>query len=184
MYVNKNLPPHLGGHDNETHLDDGVLDYMINKYKIESYLDVGCGPGGMCELAASKGLRVLGIDGDYTLNHKEKTIIHDYTFGPASITGQFDMAWSCEFLEHVEEQYMSHYMDSFQKAKYVVCTYAVPGQWGHHHVNCQPMQYWKDCFAKYGFKFSASESMNLRSASTMKANHFSRSGLFFINTAI
>jgi SAM-dependent methyltransferase len=183
MYVNKDLPPHLGGHDNETHLDDGVLDYMMKKYKIESYLDVGCGPGGMCELAASKGLRVLGIDGDYTLNHKQPTFIHDFTVGPASIADQFDMVWSCEFLEHVEEQYMPHYMDAFQKAKYVVCTYAVPGQWGHHHVNCQPMQYWKDSFAKYGFKFSASESMNLRSASTMKANHFSRSGLFFINTA-
>ena len=39
-------------------------------------------------------------------------------------------------------------------------------------------------FAKYGFKFSAVESMNLRSASTMKANHFSRSGLFFINNEI
>jgi 2-polyprenyl-3-methyl-5-hydroxy-6-metoxy-1,4-benzoquinol methylase len=60
MYINKDLPPHLGGHDNETHLDSGVLDYMIKKYKIESYLDVGCGPGGMVELAASKGLRVMG----------------------------------------------------------------------------------------------------------------------------
>ena len=49
---------------------------MISKYKIESYVDVGCGPGGMVELAASKGLRVLGVDGDYTLNHKEKTLIH------------------------------------------------------------------------------------------------------------
>ena len=58
MYVNKDLPAHLGGHDNETHLDNGVLDYMISKYKIESYVDVGCGPGGMVELAASKGLRV------------------------------------------------------------------------------------------------------------------------------
>ena len=35
MYINKDLPPHLGGHDNETHLDNGVIDYMINKYKIE-----------------------------------------------------------------------------------------------------------------------------------------------------
>ena len=35
MYINKDLPAHLGGHDNETHLDSGVIDYMINKYKIE-----------------------------------------------------------------------------------------------------------------------------------------------------
>ncbi len=30
-----------------------------------------------------KGLRVMGIDGDFTLNHKERTLIHDYTKGPA-----------------------------------------------------------------------------------------------------
>ena len=30
------LPAHLGGHANETHLDEGVLNYMINKYKIEN----------------------------------------------------------------------------------------------------------------------------------------------------
>jgi 2-polyprenyl-3-methyl-5-hydroxy-6-metoxy-1,4-benzoquinol methylase len=125
MYVNKDLPSHLGGHDNETHLDDGVLDYMIKKYSIKSYIDIGCGPGGMCELAASKGLKVLGIDGDYTLTHKEPTLIHDFTNGSASVEDIFDMAWSCEFLEHVEEKYMPHYMDSFQKAKYVVCTYVL-----------------------------------------------------------
>jgi SAM-dependent methyltransferase len=181
MYVNKDLPPHLGGHDNETHLDNGVLDYMISKYKVESYLDVGCGPGGMVELAASKGLSVLGIDGDFTLNHKEKTLIHDYTKGPADIVEKFDMAWSCEFLEHVEEKYMPYYMDSFKKAKYVVCTYAVPGQWGHHHVNCQTMDYWKQKFSDYGFKFSATETLKLREASTMPAVHFKRSGMFLFN---
>lgn len=183
MYVNKDLPAHLGGHNNETHLDSGVLDYMIKKYSVESFLDVGCGPGGMCELAASKGLKVLGVDGDYTLKHSQPTIIHDFTLGPAPVEEKFDMVWSCEFLEHVEEQYMPNYMAAFQKAKYVVCTYAVPGQWGHHHVNCQPMDYWKEKFAEYGFRFSAGESMNLRNASTMRANHFSRSGLFFVNTA-
>jgi hypothetical protein len=46
------------------------------------------------------------------------------------------------------------------------------------------MEYWKDAFAQFGFKFSASESMNLRSASTMKAEHFRRSGLFFKNQNI
>jgi hypothetical protein len=92
MYVNKDLPSHLGGHDNETHLDDGVLDYMMKKYSIKSYIDIGCGPGGMCELAASKGLKVLGIDGDYTLTHKEPTLIHDFTNGSASVEDIFDMA--------------------------------------------------------------------------------------------
>lgn len=178
---NSNLPGHLGGHFYETHLDEGVLDYMIATYGVKSYLDVGCGPGGMVELAASKNLRVLGIDGDFTLKHKQRTIINDYTAGPADFDEVFDMCWSCEFLEHVEEKYMDNYMDSFKKAKYVVVTHAAPGQAGHHHVNCQPMSYWKEKFKEYGFKFSAMESMKLRDLSTMRADHFRRSGLFFIN---
>jgi SAM-dependent methyltransferase len=179
MNDNNSLPPHLGGHYNETHLDNGVLDYMIKKYKIESYLDVGCGPGGMLELAASKGLRVLGVDGDFTLTHSNPVIIHDYTTGPAPIEGEFDLCWSCEFLEHVDAKYIPNFMNSFQKAKYVIATHALPGQGGHHHVNEQLYGYWVDTFANYGFKFSAVESLSLREASTMPAAHFKRSGLFF-----
>ena len=33
-------------------------------------VDVGCGPGGMVELALSKGLQAAGIDGDFTLQRK------------------------------------------------------------------------------------------------------------------
>lgn len=181
MFINEKLPPHLGGHDNETHIDEGVLNYMISKYNVKSFLDVGCGPGGMCELAASKGLKVLGIEGDFTLQHKIPVLIHDYNQGIANINEKFDMAWSCEFIEHVEEKFMHNYMHSFKNAKYVVCTYAEPGQWGHHHVNCQNINYWKNAFDKFGFKFSALETLNLRNKSTMKAIHFKRSGLFFEN---
>jgi SAM-dependent methyltransferase len=181
MNENNPLPSHLGGHFNETHLDNGVLDYMIEKYKVESFLDVGCGPGGMVELALSKGLKAFGIDGDYTVERNTPVLIHDYTLGPANIEDNFDMCWSCEFLEHVDEKYIPNFMNSFQKCKYVIATHADPGQWGHHHVNCQPYSYWKDVFAQYGFKCSAMESLKIREISTMPANHLKRSGLFFIN---
>lgn len=173
------LPTHLGGHANETHLDEGVLDYMISKYKIESFLDVGCGPGGMLELASSKGLKVLGVDGDFTLNHNNPVIIHDYTTGPAFIEDSYDLCWSCEFLEHVDAKYIPNFMNSFQKAKFVIATHAFPGQGGHHHVNEQYYQYWVETFAKFGFIFSANESLYIRSISTMKSGHLGRSGLFF-----
>lgn len=175
------LPPHLGGHENETHLDEAVLDYMISKYKIESFLDIGCGPGGMLELAKSKGLRILGVDGDFTLKHTNPVIIHDYTLGRAPFKGKFDLCWSCEFLEHVGSEYIPYFMDSFKKAKYIIVTHATPGQGGHHHVNCQPYTYWVEAFSKYGFEFSDVESQYLRSISSMDSGHLKRSGLFFTN---
>jgi hypothetical protein len=43
------------------------------------------------------------------------------------------------------------------------------------------MDYWKQKFSDYGFKFSAAETLKLREMSTMPAVHFKRSGMFFIN---
>ena len=185
--VRTDLPEHLGGHANKTHLDEGALDWAIKSFGIESYLDIGCGPGGMVELAESKNLRVLGVDGDYTLKRysKDNFLIHDYTKGPAPVVEDYDLAWSVEFLEHVEEQYMPNYMETFQKAKYVIITYAPPGWEGHHHVNLQEEDYWIAKFEEYGFTYDEFQTKKLRTKSTMNLNKKARKafvknrGLFF-----
>ena len=47
------LEDHLGGHQGTTHIDKGTLRWAIDKLNVTSMLDVGCGPGGMVELADS-----------------------------------------------------------------------------------------------------------------------------------
>jgi len=180
------LEAHLGGHGNKTHLDEGALNWLIDNYNIESYLDIGCGPGGMVELAESKNLRVLGVDGDYTLERysADNFLIHDYTTGPAPVEQEFDIAWSVEFLEHVYEEYMPNYMNTFQKAKYVIVTYAPPGWGGHHHVNLQEEDYWIARFKEYGFEYNADATAQLRQHSTMNAHRRKKAfvanrGIFF-----
>lgn len=176
------LPSHLGGHFNETHVDEGVLDFMVQHFNVKSFLDIGCGPGGMLELARNKGLKVLGVDGDNTLTWSCPVIVHDYTLGSPDISEKFDLCWSCEFLEHVEEKYIPNFMDSFTKAKYVIATYALPGQGGYHHVNEQNFAYWHDVFSSYGFVFSSDITRKLRKASTMRNPFFLRTGAFFENS--
>lgn len=181
----KGLPGHLGGHQNETHVDNGALDYLINRFDIKSYLDVGCGPGGMVSLAASKDLDVLGIDGDFTLDRDvpERFVLHDYTKGPAPIGDRlFDVAWSCEFLEHVEEKYMDNYMDSFLHCKRIVVTHAFPGQGGHHHVNEREPNYWFQQFGKRGFLLDMNATDGIRAASTMEQRYIRTSGMVFFNS--
>jgi 2-polyprenyl-3-methyl-5-hydroxy-6-metoxy-1,4-benzoquinol methylase len=39
------------------------LTFLMNEYNIKSFLDVGCGPGGMVALAGMRGLDAMGIDG-------------------------------------------------------------------------------------------------------------------------
>ena len=178
------LPAHLGGHQDETHLDDGALSLMIEKFGVQSYLDIGCGPGGMVELAASKGLKVLGVDGDFTLTREnpDNYLLHDFTVGPAPVEGIWDMAWSCEFLEHVEEKYMDNYMNAFLKCKRIVVTHAFPGQGGHHHVNEQEPNYWFHHFGSRGFMLDSVTTDAVRKASTMEQRYIRTSALVFWNS--
>jgi cyclopropane fatty-acyl-phospholipid synthase-like methyltransferase len=192
IYHNENtngLPAHLGGHQMETHVDEGALQLLIDKFGVQSYLDVGCGPGGMVDLAESKGLTVLGVDGDYTLERAkpENFVLHDYTKGPAPVGkpigyDNWDLGWSCEFLEHVEERYMDNYMDTFLKCKRIVVTHAFPGQGGHHHVNEKDPNYWFQQFGQRGFLLDMKTTDEVRRASTMTQRYIRVSGMVFFNS--
>jgi SAM-dependent methyltransferase len=204
------VPEHLGGHMNKTHTDEGVLTFMRDTMKSNSMVDIGCGPGGQVELARSLGYEtVIGIDGDWSVLPKtaeniclewmgESTsedeqkespfwFVHDFSEKPASFLYQpyvpvfFDLAWSVEFLEHVEEQYIPNYMPIFQACKYAIVTHAVPGQDGHHHVNCQEKDYWVDKFREYDMIYQDELTVMARDSSTMKKPFIKRTGLVFQN---
>ncbi len=181
------LPDHLGGHARKTHLDSGVLDYMIKQHHVKSFLDIGCGPGGMVRLAKEKGLQSFGIDGDYTvISTGNNFLVHDYTIGPSILNVNYDMAWSCEFVEHVDEQYVHNYMLDFQKTKFVVMTYSMKR--GHNHVNLKPQNYWLNIFETYGLIYDDNETSRIRDFSTMNTTgkfiekqFIKQNGLFFKN---
>jgi cyclopropane fatty-acyl-phospholipid synthase-like methyltransferase len=185
------LPSHLGGHKNKTHLDYGVLQYLMETFNIKSMLDIGCGPGGMVSLGREKGIDAYGIDGDYSINRpgvESYISIHDYELGPIDLNLTVDLIWSVEFVEHVWEKFQDNYMKDFQRGKFVLMTFAPPGKPGHHHVNCQTAEYWINVFKEYGFKYDANTTKIVRSTSTMnvKKDKFSKkawvqnNGLFFV----
>lgn len=180
----KELPDHLGGHMNKTHTDRGVLLYLKQKYNIKSMLDIGCGPGQMVQIANDRGIDAWGVDGDFTIQYhpdiKKKVTIHDFTTGPYIPEQNFDLCWTVEFLEHVEEKYIPNYMAAIQKCNYVVCTAAPPGHAGHHHVNCQPQDYWYDKFEEYGFKIDPMEINEVRNRSLMRKGFMQKTGMFFV----
>lgn len=174
------LEKHLGGHKGRTHTDPGVLDYFWNHHNCRSLIDIGCGPGGQVELALEKGWTAHGVDGDYTLERSFDCEIVDFTKQKLSTNRQHDLAWCVEFLEHVEEQYIENYIPGLYSAKFCVVTHALPGEPGHHHVNCQTNEYWIEKFAEYGMKYDAELTNAVRQASTMKRDFIRRRGLAFI----
>ena len=124
------LPQHLGGHENETHIDDGALSYFIENFGVKSMVDIGCGPGGMVDLARRKGLDIIGLDGDYSIERPSEINdlikIHDFVTGPYQLDKTYDLAWTVEFVEHVEEKYMDNFIDVMKQCKFVIMTHAFP----------------------------------------------------------
>jgi len=181
----KALPEHLGGHENRTHIDEKSLNYLVQKYKIKSMYDVGCGPGGMVKLAKEKGVDAIGIDGDFTIKHPEniQIIIHDFTKGPL-VCSEKDLSWSCEFLEHVEEKFMDNYFSVFKQTKVVCCTFCNVHGTGHHHVNIQNQEYWDQQFLVRGFHKQEKVTKNIRAISSMQRNFVRDTGTVYINQRI
>jgi len=125
--------------------------WVIEKYKIHSVIDVGCGSGKALRFFHDLGCDVLGVEG---IPQRDSWIVeHDYTVGSFIPNRKFDLCWCCEFVEHVEERFMSNYLSTFSCAEMILMTHAQPGQGGHHHVHCQPDEYWIEVLKSIGYKY-------------------------------
>ena len=165
----------LGGHLGVTNMDVGALQYLVDTFAIKTMIDVGCGPGGMVKAARELGLIAYGLDGDIWCN---ANIVHDFTKGPFEIE-RMDLAWSVEFLEHVEERYMSNIFSVLNKCKYVFCTHnPKPGLW---HSNCMPNEYWIDVFENNDFEYDEEVTLQVKKKSTMVKSFVQDNGTFFRN---
>ena len=178
---------HLGGYANGGDLNTWspeIWDYLIEKYNPMSCLDVGCGEGQSLEYFMKNkiGLRGLGVEGmqkainDSPISENIKK--HDFIEGEFITDDTFDMCWCCEFVEHVEEKYMDNFLNLFMKCKVVAMTHAVPGQPGHHHVNCKSSEYWIKNMSDRGFDY-IEESVDIRNLT--KAKHVRNTLLIFVN---
>ena len=164
---------HLVNPENKASFDDGILcgcnihgdpahelpkmlEYLITTFDIKSIIDVGCGFGfhSIFFKEAFK-VEVLGIEGSQKIVElsliPDDVVYHDYTTGIYVPEKTYDLGWSIEFVEHVDEQYTHNFLRTFQNCRYVIMTHAIPGQAGHHHVNCQNSQYWINNMNDYGF---------------------------------
>jgi SAM-dependent methyltransferase len=173
---------HLGGHFGFTAMVVKTFDYIREKYNIRSMLDIGCGPAGMVEYANYKGVYAIGVDGDPDLGEKPYTILHDFTTGQLELDETFELVYSTEFVEHVDEQYVDNFMKLFQKGYYVFMSAAPPGQGGHHHVNCKNKDYWIKKFEEYGFEYLPEDSEEI--SKTSNDDLVRKNSMFFRNKTI
>tara|TARA_A100001015_G_C15005032_1_gene720271 strand:- start:1054 stop:1773 length:720 start_codon:yes stop_codon:yes gene_type:complete len=178
----------IGGHNNRNNIEFGSIKYIKNKFNIKNIIDVGCGPGDMKFTCDKLNIEYQGIEGDINVIKDKKYIIYHNFENKYDYTNEYDLGYSTEFLEHVNEEYMDNYMKVFEKCKYILITAAPPKWPGYHHVNCQGHKYWLKKFNEYGFVLDCYNTLQIRNKSTMnlgRGNHkrfIQHRGLFFINS--
>lgn len=186
---------HLGGYIYEGDVATTfptLWDFLIEDLNVKSILDVGCGRGFTLKHFYDRGCKVMGIDGSPSAIEsnlvKERVRQYDFTRQKIEPQNNFDLVYSVEFVEHVEEQYMENFLSCFDKGKNVVITFAGPDQGGHNHVNCQPKEYWIEKIEKRGFTYDDEYTKILKEKAkhdrmtycpTFDGNHFEHRGLFF-----
>ena len=131
---------------------------LTTRLNVKSVIDVGCGVGWSTKWFKDNGCTVRGIEGLQEAIDaspvKQQLRKHDYADGPYTppkgARKYYDLCWSCEFVEHVEEKFADNFIETFKCAKYIAMTHAVPGQGGFHHVNEQPSPYWVHKMRQHG----------------------------------
>ena len=169
-----------------------MYKYVVKDLQIKSVLDVGCGRGYALKRFQELGCHVLGIDGSPSAIENsvipERVRQVDFTQNKVIPEKKYDLVFSVEFVEHVDEYYMENYLPCFNAGKYIIMTFAGPGQSGHHHVNCQPQEYWIHAMEKRGFTFDKDYTAKLKAEAkkdrqllcpAFDGNHFEHRGLFF-----
>ncbi len=174
-----------------------VWEYLVEEENVASVIDVGCGDGSALDSFRKLGVQdVLGVDGIDT--GRTDVAVWDFTDKPFMPTTmklvpapgghmpqparrEFDLCWSSEFVEHIEERYAPGFLVTFAACRLVLFTHAVPGQPGHHHVNCQHADYWIGFMAAGNYKLDENLTGMCRALARgdNPASYFSRTGLAF-----
>jgi SAM-dependent methyltransferase len=175
--------PDLGGnirHGDAWTYHPSLWRYLAGRFGVRSVLDVGCGEGHAVLFFHKLGVIAHGIDG-LKLNVQRAVYpiaLHDLLAGPYFMP--VDLVWSCEVAEHIREEKLDYYLDTLANGTVIAMTHAVPGQGGHHHVNCQPAEYWIEKMRKRNYRLDPALATYRQIAASDPTNFFQQTGLVFL----
>ena len=172
-----------------------LWDWAIKKYSPQSFADIGCGAGWAVKYFADAGIKARGYDGskkavdnyykevqksDSNKTDQGRLLLHNFEDAPVRFSPPYDLIWSAEFVEHVEERFLPNILGSFQANKALLLLHALPGQLGHHHVNCQTAEYWIEKISSIGLKYDKTATMESRKYARSPSRGWGAKGLVFV----
>ena len=163
------------GHVFDRQLCDTLLDYFRRK-RIRSLFDFGCGMADYHRVFEANGIHSLAYDGNphtpQLTGGRAKVL--DLS-RPFDLECKLKCVLSLEVGEHIPKEYESIFIDNLvlHSVKFIILSWAIPGQIGDGHVNCQPNAYIINQLDQRGYSFQEKDSDFLKSGS---------SAAWFINT--
>jgi SAM-dependent methyltransferase len=133
-----------------------IVPLLTARLTIGSVADFGCGQGAWLSVWRNTGAAVVGVDGPYV--DQRHLMIDAEEFRAADLGSRidlgrrFDLVQSLEVAEHLPAERASVFIDTLTAhGRFVLFSAAVPGQGGEHHVNEQPLEYWRAKFRDRGY---------------------------------
>jgi SAM-dependent methyltransferase len=129
-----------------------IVTLLKAQLTIGSVADFGCGQGAWLSVWRKTGVSVVGVDGpqvdqqNLMIDRKEFRVA-DLSLTQIDLGQRFDLVQSLEVAEHLPGERSADFIQVLTAhAPLVMFSAAVPGQGGMHHVNEQPLEYWRKKF--------------------------------------
>lgn len=136
-----------------------VLPVVLELFKPQSILDVGCGTGTWLKVAQELGVReIFGLDDPRNdksiLKIQEQNYLGIDLSQSFDLKRRFDLILCLEVAEHLPASSAEGLISSLvQHSDTILFSAAIPGQGGQNHINEQWPEYWASLFGKFNFNY-------------------------------
>ena len=162
-------------------LAEALIDFAQTSNVIDA-VDLGCGNGGYVKSMIDMGVECVGYDGNPHTPEITDGLCKTLDLSSPISIGRYDLVICLEVGEHVPEKYENILLDNLAKTadRFLVLSWAIPGQRGTGHVNCKSNEYIAKELSRRGFKLTDDYKALRESVVGKKFGHFKNTILTFM----
>lgn len=154
--------------------DPNLAEGIVKIFKsVRSVADLGCGLGHYCKFLKEQGIPLVhGYEGTQNIQKiaaYDDVMVLDLT-KKRWVEISYNLVICIEVGEHIPKKYEQIFIDNvceFTK-KFLILSWAIPGQGGRGHFNEQPNEYVISKFVEKGLRLERKKTKFLREASGLK----------------
>jgi len=132
-----------------------ICEAVWGELRPASVIDVGCAIGDLVAGFLEIGIGAYGLEGSSAaepyLEVDRDLVYFDDLREPIEMD-PFGLVTCFEVAEHIEPKHADQFVKNLAgMSDRLLLSIAPPGQGGHYHVNCRPIEYWIDKFNPLGY---------------------------------